>query len=123
MVKSMRAFLVFITMLFTANAALADTVYNDAFFRYDINMRGAATQISGAEAFASLNNLPDACSSLKTAIGNWNSALMWLDKAEKAPQDAADENRLSPQQIAAEREKINALITQTNAVIAKHCSQ
>lgn len=105
----------------SATTALADSVYNDAFFRYDINMKNAEIQLTGASTHASLGDIQSTCSGLYDAVDAFDHALIWLEKAENAPPSADDQNRLSAPDITSQRATINDQKTKVQNIIANNC--
>lgn len=113
--------LVFAVLALCPVSALADTAYNNAIFVYEMNLKNANIQLEGASAFASLGNITDVCESLGNAIGSWENALKNLAKAEQAPADAADNTRLTPQQMSDARADIAAKSTKVKTIMGENC--
>jgi len=102
-------------------AMAAPNVYNAAIARYQINEQVADTQISGASAFAELDNKADACEALGNAVEDYNHALDYLAQAAAAPVAADDEGRLSADDIKAGQARLTEKRDKTQAVVNDWC--
>ncbi|ESQ81317.1 hypothetical protein [Asticcacaulis sp. YBE204] len=102
-------------------SAMADTVYNDAVFLYELNLKNVNVQLQGASAFADLGNIPDMCKSLNNAAFSLDKASGNLDKAESAPVDAADKTRMTKTELDTARATMKTRSGKLAAIISGNC--
>lgn len=116
---ALSALLAFLTPM----SAHADTAFNDAVLRYEINMKNVEVQVTGAATQAQLGQHAAACAALKEAIKSYDYALGSLDMAEKAPADPADKARPTKEQFETARQDIRDKKAMFAPIVEESCNR
>lgn len=107
----------------TPMSAYADTAFNDAVLRYEINMKNVEVQVTGAATQAQLGQHAAACAALEEAIKSYDYALDSLDMAEKSPLDPADKPRPTRDQFEGARQDIRDKKAMFAPIVEESCNR